>query len=108
MIPSILCYGPPAVELLEPRFPSFQTRTHEPQFSKQIDATAVKDVTHVAKGQVYSPKKNWWGHQTLDYCETSIETAIMDHFLRKRKEAPPPSVHAQQHAKHWRQLLPST
>ena len=40
MIPSILCYLPPSVELLGPMTLRFQTRTHDPQFSNQIDAGA--------------------------------------------------------------------
>ena len=31
MIPSIMCYVPPSVELLEATTPSFQTRIHDPQ-----------------------------------------------------------------------------
>jgi len=38
MIPYILCYKHPFVELLRPTTPSFQIRTHNPQFSNQIDA----------------------------------------------------------------------
>src|SRR6218665_3713225 len=42
MIPSILCYVPPSVEPLGPTTPtSFQTRTHDPQFSNQIDTSAL-------------------------------------------------------------------
>ena len=41
MIPQILCYVPPSVKLLGPKTPSFQIRTHDPQLSTQIDATAV-------------------------------------------------------------------
>jgi len=29
MIPSILCYVPPSIELLEPTTPSFQTQIHD-------------------------------------------------------------------------------
>jgi len=36
--------SPPFVEpLLNPRPPSFQTQTHDPQFSKQIDAADSRD-----------------------------------------------------------------
>jgi len=37
MIPSIMCYVPPSVELLGPATTSFQTRIHDPQISNQID-----------------------------------------------------------------------
>jgi len=37
MIPSVLCYVPPSVELLGPTpSPSFQTQINEPQISNQI------------------------------------------------------------------------
>ena len=39
MIPSIMCYVPPSVELLEPTTPSFQTQIHTPQISNQTDAS---------------------------------------------------------------------
>ena len=45
MISSILGYVPLSVELLGPMTPpapSFQTRTHNPQFSNQIDASALR------------------------------------------------------------------
>jgi len=38
MIPSILCCVPQSVELLGPTTPSFQTRSHDLQILKQIDA----------------------------------------------------------------------
>jgi len=40
MTPLILCNVPSSVELLGPTTPSFQTRTHDPQFSNNIDASA--------------------------------------------------------------------
>src|SRR6218665_3766167 len=41
MTPSIQCYVPQSVERLVPTTPSFQTRTHDPPFSNQIDASSL-------------------------------------------------------------------
>ena len=38
MIPSIQCYMPPSVELLEPTIPQFSNQGSRPQFSNQITA----------------------------------------------------------------------
>jgi len=45
-MPSILCYMPPPVERLGRTTPIFQTRTQDPQFSNQIDAS---EFTHAAR-----------------------------------------------------------
>ena len=39
MIPSILCYESPSVRPLGLKIPRFQSQTHDPQFSNQIDAS---------------------------------------------------------------------
>jgi len=54
MIPSIMCYGPPSVELLGPTIPHFQTRLHDPQISNQIDASAIGYVSRYISMQVSS------------------------------------------------------
>src|SRR6218665_1220750 len=41
MTPSILSYVPQYVERLVPTTPSFQTGTHDPHFSNQIDASSL-------------------------------------------------------------------
>ena len=41
MVPSIMCYVPPFVELLGLMTPSFQTWILDPQMSNQIHASAL-------------------------------------------------------------------
>jgi len=48
LVPSILPYMPPSVELLGPITP-FQTWTHDPQFSYQIDASRLVHNSHLVK-----------------------------------------------------------
>ena len=58
MIPSILCYVPSSGEILGPMTPRFPTWTHDPPFSKQIDASDSKDCEQIPQAKIYTALLN--------------------------------------------------
>src|SRR6218665_4050105 len=66
MIPSILCYVPPSVELLGFMTRRFETRTHDPQFSNQIDAPGLECSPCNGESYGFDPRLRW-----LSYLYTS-------------------------------------
>ena len=62
MKPSIMCYVPPSVELLELTTLRFQTLIHDSQISNQIDASNLDRQSLVGLQQWHRQKMRWAQH----------------------------------------------